>query len=121
MVKTQTIPVPAVGFIFLMIVAAMWLAMPVPREMPALDQVILCEHAVERHGDDALEARKRLFDCKPVNLRAKLCPPGSKYGLSVVFWCEPPGATICAGMYVTIGGVEKTAFLRPCEQWRNCQ
>ena len=111
---------PAVGLMVLMFVGALWLALPMPQEFPALDQVILCEHAVERHGDDALEARRRLFDCKPENFRARICPPSSKYGTSVVFWCES-GSGICAGMYVTIGGVEKTAFLRPCDQWRNCQ
>lgn len=105
----------------LMLVAALWLALPMPQEFPALDQIQLCQHAVERHGDDALEARQRLFDCRPRDLRMKLCPPSSKYGLSVVFWCESPGATVCPGMYVTIGGIEKTAFFRPCSQWETCQ
>ena len=53
-------------------------------------------------------------------LRVKLCPPSSKHGLSVVFWCET-GDSICPGMYVTIGGVEKTCFYRPCDDWRNCR
>jgi len=119
MVKTARMP--AVGFMLLMLVAAVWLALPMPQEFPALDQVILCEHAVERHGDDALEARRRLFDCKPQYLRWKFCPPGSKYGSSVVIWCQPPEAAICAGMYITLGGIEKTAFLRPCHEWGDCQ
>lgn len=113
---------PAVGLmLLLMLLGVMWMAIPMPQEFPALDQIQLCQHAVERHGDDAIKARQRIFDCKLQNLRWRYCPPGSKYGSSVVIWCQPPGATICPGMYVTIGGIEKTAFLRPCEQWRNCQ
>ena len=108
-------------FAVMMLVAATWLALPMPQEMPALADVQLCSHAVERHGDDALEARRRLFECKPRNLRWKFCPPGSKYGSSVAIWCQPPGATICPGMYVTLGGIEKTAFMRPCNEWGECQ
>lgn len=88
-------------------------------ELPSLDQVIPQTHAVERHGQDAIMSRSALAGCKvPMS---KLCPgKAGSYGLTVVFWCET-GKELCPGMYTTIGGVEKTTFIRPCSQWRNCQ
>lgn len=87
--------------------------------LPSLGSITTGTHAVERHGQDAINARAELTNCK--SLRSKLCP-GKKgsYGLTVVFWCET-GQSLCPGMYTTIGGTEKTAFIRPCSQWRNCR
>lgn len=87
--------------------------------LPSLDKVTTGTHAVERHGQDAINARTALTACKAP--RSKLCP-GKKgtYGLTVVFWCET-GSSLCPGMYTTIGGVEKTSFIRPCSQWRLCK
>jgi len=90
-----------------------------PRQLPALERVRPRRHAVERHGEDALQARAALKNCGD-RLRARLCPPSSRHGLSVCFWCES-GGPLCPGVYATIGGVEKTALTRPCEQWRECR
>jgi len=78
------------------------------------------EHAVARHGDDALLAISRTMGCGVENRRAKLCLKG-RYGLTIAFWCQPPGAELCPGLYATIGGCGKTAFVRPCYQWKECQ
>lgn len=88
-------------------------------QAPAYDIVIPQSHAVERHGNDAVKARLALHNCAE-GLRSQLCPgkPGT-YGLTVVFWCET-GEYLCPGCYATIGGLEKTAFIRPCAQWRRC-
>jgi hypothetical protein len=96
------------------------LAQSAPTQLPSLRDVVHRPHAVTKHGDDAIKARKELVGCGADDLRAKLCLAG-KYGMSVVFWCNPDGVTLCPGMYTTIGGVEKTAFIRPCQQWRECK
>lgn len=91
-----------------------------PAQLPSLNDVRHRSHAVTKHGDDALQARADLDACGD-HLHVKLCRRSALHGLTVVFWCEPPGVTICPGMYTTISGLEKTAFLRPCDQWRNCR
>ena len=107
--------------VFLALGALLLLALlAMPLELPPLGQVKPMPHAVEKHGEDAVAARKTVLGCGD-GLRAQLCPPNGKRGLTAVFWCQPPGATVCPGMYVTIGGVEKTTFVRPCEQWERCQ
>ena len=93
------------------------LAMPL--ELPPLEQVKPMPHAVERHGEDAVAARKAVLGCGS-GLRAQFCPAANGHGPSAVFWCET-GTYLCPGMYLTIGGVEKTSFTRPCEQWRECR
>ena len=101
----------------LVLVALVLLAMPL--ELPPLEQVRPMPHAVEKHGEDAVAARKAVLGCGD-GLRARLCPANGKRGLTVAFWCET-GTGLCPGMYTTIGGVEKTTFVRPCEQWERCQ
>lgn len=91
------------------------------QQLPNIDDIQLRPHAVERHGEDAIRARQGVFDCDADDLRARLCPETEKYGLSVAFWCEPPGSQLCPGMYTTIAGIEKTAFIRPCVDWRECK
>lgn len=88
-------------------------------QAPPLEQVRLRPHAVERHGEQALTARERVFNCPVEDLRAKICPAGEKYGMRVHFWCES-GSQLCAGMITTIGGVEKTSFIKPCSYWARC-
>jgi len=109
------------GFLWIVLLAllAAALLLILPRQLPALDQVRPGSHAVQRHGTDAIAARTALSECGE-GLRVKLCPPGSQYGLSVVFWCET-GGPLCAGCITTFGGVEKTSFMRPCAQWRECR
>jgi hypothetical protein len=89
-------------------------------ELPQVKDIQYQTHAVESHGDDALWARESVQQCKPKDLRVNVCPR-SIYGLTVAFWCEPVGKYLCGGIYTTISGVEKTAFVRPCEQWRKCK
>lgn len=89
-------------------------------QLPPFENIQYRNHAVQSHGQDAVRARRELEGCKPENWRARLCPSG-KYGLSVVFWCEPVGASLCPGMYTTLGGIEKTSFIRPCDQWKECK
>jgi len=101
----------------LLVLLLWWAAMP--RELPALQRIQPRSHAEERHGADALTARESLLSCGD-GLRARLCPPSSQHGLSVVFWCESSGS-LCPGMYATIGGAEKTCFIRPCADWRECR
>jgi hypothetical protein len=91
-----------------------------PQEAPDRKQIKWREHAVEAHGQDAIDARNKVVGCGFEDLRVKMCAAG-KYGLSVYQWCEPAGATICAGTITTIGGIEKTSFSRPCSQWHSCQ
>lgn len=93
----------------------------VATQAPPLEQVRLREHAVERHGEQALEARRRVFNCAVENFRAKICPPTERYGMRVHFWCVAPGSGLCPGMVCTIGGTEKTSFIKPCSYWENCQ
>jgi len=100
-------------------ILALFLLATAISELPSFGDVVPRPHAVEKHGTDATQARASLTDCK--NLKSKLCPGKvGSYGLTVVFWCET-GKTLCPGCYATIGGKEKTAFIRPCSQWRNCQ
>lgn len=101
------------------ILALLLLCFALAMVLPSLGSIRTGTHAVERHGQDAINARGSLTDCK--SLRSQLCP-GKKgtYGLTVVFWCET-GRHLCPGMYTTIGGTEKTAFIRPCAQWRRCK
>jgi len=94
------------------------IALAMPQQAPSIDKIKYRPHAVERHGADAISARERIEKCGPTNLRVKFCPTAN--GVTVVYWCET-GGDLCPGMYVTVGGVEKTAFIRPCEQWRNCR
>ena len=96
------------------------LAQTAPTQLPALRDVRYRRHAVVRHQGDALAAREGLEQCADGDLRAQLCRRGV-HGMTVVFWCEVPGATLCPGMYTTISGLEKTSFIRPCEQWRACR
>jgi hypothetical protein len=91
-----------------------------PTQLPALRDVQPRPHAVERHGEDANTARLALSNCKS-GLKIKVCPPSSVHGLSVVFWCQEPGASLCPGCIATISGLEKTTFIRPCGQWERCQ
>ena len=88
-------------------------------ELPNFGSVTTGAHAIEKHGQDAITARTQLKSCK--NLQIKVCPstPGG-YGITTVLWCET-GGSLCPGMYVTAGHKEKTSFIRPCSQWRNCQ
>ncbi|HUX75464.1 MAG TPA: hypothetical protein VMY40_02340 [Anaerolineae bacterium] len=102
----------ALGALLLIALLAM------PLELPPLGQVKPRAHAVERHGEDAVAARKAVLTCGD-GLRAQFCPRTSVHGPSVAFWCET-GGFLCPGMYLTLGGVEKTCFTRPCEQWRKC-
>jgi len=100
-------------FVFVLILVIVFM------NLPNLKQVRYGTHAVQKHGQDALTARASLKNCK--NLKTKLCPgKQGGYGLTVVIWCET-GLSTCPGMYTTIGGIEKTCFIRPCSQWSNCQ
>lgn len=103
----------------LYLLAFMFLIFALAMALPSLGSIKTGTHAVERHGQDAINARVGVHNCKAP--RTKLCP-GKKggYGLTVVFWCET-GKHLCPGFYTTIGGVEKTAFMRPCSQWASCR
>lgn len=89
-------------------------------QMPSVDDIIETLHAVETHGPDAVRARRGLKDCGPDDLRVKICRPAT-YGLTLAFWCQTEGAVLCPGAYTTIAGIEKTAFIRPCQEWERCQ
>ena len=89
-------------------------------QVPDVSDIVETLHALEHHGVDAVRARQGLKACEPDDLRVKICP-SEKYGLALAFWCNPDGAVLCPGAYTTIAGIEKTAFIRPCKQWRNCQ
>ena len=103
----------------LYLLAFMLLIFALAMALPSLGSITTGTHAVERHGQDAINARAGLTNCK--TLRSKLCPgKQGSYGLTVVFWCDT-GQSLCPGMYTTIGGTEKTAFIRPCSQWRSCR
>ncbi len=109
------------GGLMVVLMLVVVLVAGIATQLPPLTDVRLGEHAVIRHGADALAARRQVFGCRPEYLRNKYCPRTEEYGATTVFWCEPPGASVCAGMYVTLGGIEKTAFLRPCAQWQDCK
>ena len=111
------------GLLWLLAIAAL-LALLVlfalPAQLPTLQDVRPRQHAVQRHGEDAIAAREALANCGS-GLKIRVCPPSSVYGLSVVFWCREPGASLCPGCIATIGGLEKTTFIRPCAEWERCQ
>jgi len=86
---------------------------------PSLDQIKFRSHAVESHGADAIAAREGLWNCDD-GLRVQLCPKSNLHSAGFCFWCET-GSYLCPGMYVTLGGMEKTAFKRPCHEWRECR
>jgi len=88
-------------------------------QVPDVGDIKFRPHAVQKHGEDAVEARKAIQGCPPSGLRAKVCVAGS-HGLSVVYWCET-GLSLCPGTYTTISGLEKTSFIRPCDDWRTCR
>lgn len=105
--------------LIIILLLGLLLLFTLPIELPNLEKIRIRPHAIEKHGEDALVARNSLLNCGD-SLRARLCPPSSRYGLSVCFWCET-GESLCPGMYTTIGGMEKTTFIRPCEEWRECR
>ena len=105
--------------IVILVLLALLLLFAMPVELPTLERVRQRSHAVERHGEDALEARAALKGCGD-RLRVRLCPPSERHGVTVCFWCESEGR-LCPGMYVTVAGVEKTTFIRPCADWRECR
>lgn len=88
-------------------------ALPSPRDIKP------GPHAVERHGQDALDARAQLKNCT-TGMRARMCPKTDRHSASLVFWCETGGST-CPGTYATLGMIEKTTFFRPCWEWRRCR
>ena len=116
MVKTARMP--AGWFLFVMLMAAIWVVGAT--QTPPLVQIRLRDHAVQRHGEQALKARKKVFNCGAENLRAKIFPPGERYGMRIHFWCESETSSLCPGMITTIGGVEKTSFVKPCDYWERC-
>jgi len=87
--------------------------------LPTLGQIKLRPHAVEKHGMDAVTARESLWNCGS-GLRTKICPKSKLHSTSICFWCET-GSYLCPGMYTTRGGMEKTTFMRPCQEWRECR
>jgi hypothetical protein len=89
-----------------------------PAEVPGVGAIQHRAHAVEKHGEDAIEARKAIQKCS--NLRVKICAGSSNHGLSVAYWCET-GLTLCPGTYTTISGLEKTSFIQSCTAWSNCK
>lgn len=113
---TLTLERRALFGIVVMILATGLLLLQIPR----VDDIVKQRHAVERHGEDAIRARQGLARCKAENLRVRICP-SAKYALTLAFWCERPGAVLCPGAYTTIAGIEKTAFIRPCAEWRECK
>ncbi len=106
----------ALRFVLILFAAAVVLV-----QLPRLGDVRVRNHAVQRHGTDAITARRRVFNCRPEHLRSRYCPRSERYGPSTVFWCEEPDSSLCPGLYVTMGGIEKTAFIRPCYQWEECR
>lgn len=107
------------GIVLLLIILGLAILLAMPTQLPTIEQVLPRSHAVERHGADAIVARESLLNCGS-GLRVRLCPPSSIHGMSICFWCET-GSGICPGTYSTIGGKEKTTFLRPCSDWRECR
>lgn len=104
----------------LAVLAALVLLATLPRELPSLKDMRPMPHAVQRHGQDAIEARACIQHCSADRLRVKLCPPSARHGLSVVYWCEIPAPT-CPGTVLTIGGVERSSYFRPCADWATCR
>jgi len=89
--------------------------------LPGIESVgRISSHAIERHGMDAIRAKRIVEVCPKENLRVKLCPRSKNHGPSLVYWCEVEG-TRCPGMYVTLQGRVKTAFIKPCHKWPQCQ
>jgi len=107
-------------WIALLILAALIAMAMLPRELPSLQNVRYREHATLRHGCDALDARACVQNCSVDRLRVKLCPPTSRHGLSVVYWCALPMGS-CPGTVLTIGGLERTSYYRPCADWSVCR
>jgi hypothetical protein len=121
----KTARIPLAGLMGMIAIMALVLAIPTQSQWnatqaPPLDRIRLRSHAVERHGAQARTARERVFDCKEQNLRAKICPPGRRYGMRVHFWCESEASGLCPGIVTTIGGVEKTSLIKPCTYWARC-
>jgi hypothetical protein len=118
------------GVILLLIVLALLIVVPtltnagrtakdtgvVNLQLPKRKHIQYQEHATEKHGQDAVQAREGVQGCKPWNLRIKYCEATETHGASVHFWCET-GEGLCPGTITTVGGNEKTSFLRPCGDW----
>jgi len=85
-----------------------------PSQAPSVNDVQVRPHAVEKHGNDAIVARAGITACK--SPRSRWLGGGTE-GVGWAVWCET-GTHLCPGMYISAGGVEKTAFIRPCYQWR---
>jgi len=105
-------------FLIIGLVLLALVALAMPTQAPDVRKIKYRPHAVERHGADAITARQQVEDCGFTRLRSKFCLKGDK--ITVVYWCET-GKTLCPGMYVTIGGIEKTSFFQACERWRKCK
>lgn len=106
--------VAVVPFVALAVVA-------IATQFPAIEDVRWREYAVEKHGAQALMARRQVLGCGPEDLRVRLCLPNGKYGMRVHFWCRVDGSGLCPGVVTTIGGIEKTSFIKPCDYWARCQ
>lgn len=85
-----------------------------PSQAPPVGSIQVRPHAVEKHGQDALDARVGITNCKSPQSRWL---GGGTEGVGWAVWCET-GEYLCPGMYISAGGIEKTAFIRPCSQWR---
>lgn len=108
-----------VGLLIAIVFLLLVILLTLPTQLPRVQDIQLQPHAVQKHGTDAVQARSALSGCGD-NLNVRICPPSSAHGLSIVFWCETGGFN-CPGMYATIGGQEKTCFIRPCSEWRECR
>ena len=92
-------------------------AIPLPQQPPPREIIIETEHAVLKHGADAIEALRAVKLCPSKDVRYRLLN-GTAEGIGWVYWCEW-GGPLCPCVYVTMGGTQKTAYIRPCEQLRN--
>lgn len=88
-------------------------------EIPNIEDVRLRPHAVERHGQDALDARAIMLTCK--DPRFVICPRKGDRDARVNRWCADGGGNLCYGMYTTRAGSEATSLLQPCVNWVKCK
>ncbi len=79
---------------------------------PSFDEVRLRDHAVQRHGSDAVIARANVKSCP--DSFAYECPPTKDHPLTYHIICKH--GNLCSVMIVTRRGVELTSFILPCSR-----
>lgn len=107
-----------IPMVFLVLLLGAATLVLVAQMLPTRTQIQYRPHAVERHGKDAITARRLVLNCDPTKLEVWY----SEVVNTVLFVCPDSAGVYCAFQPVqawqdeTGAWPELTAFIRPCVQ-----